>query len=456
VKRNVLPEIGTSDPVVSSRQEKYLIAVVLAVAVLSRSAALWIYSENVADDRDSYLAIAQNVADEIGFTTTDADHPTAYRPPLYPLLLAVLLKLGGCPVAIGILQLLLGTTTVFLTAILGHRLGLGRASWFAALLVAVDPVSIQYTTFPMTETFFTFLVLLMLMILIRPHNSRGATPCGSAAVSRRLILLGLVFGVCALCRPTIWAYGLLVGAVWMRNAVRSGNGIRRQIPWSLLLSTTVVVSPWFIRNLVVFGEPILTTTHGGYTLLLGNNPVFYEEVVNRPWGTTWEAASPQQSQNSWIAGVQTEMDRQIGADATEPQRNRWMSRRAWRNISDNPGSFLRACRLRLCRFWNIAPQGLARRAVSSPVLWMIGLFYSVTGLGMLVGLIRFSRSEWKLWLLLIVLILSFTAMHLVYWSNMRMRTPLIPIVALLATRAVCSRRQPSTEPLIPAESTCEK
>ncbi|MCH7988310.1 MAG: hypothetical protein IID46_04070 [Planctomycetes bacterium] len=200
----------------------------------------------------------------------------------------------------------------------------------------------------------------------------------------------------------------------------------------------------------------MTTTHGGYTLLLGNNPVFYEEVVNRPWGTTWDAASPNRSQSSWIAGVQADMDRELGADAGEPQRDRWMSRRAWRNISDNPGSFLRACRLRFFRFWNIVPQGSAGRAVSSPVLWMIGLFYSITGLGMLVGLIRLDRTERQHWLPVIVLILSFTAVHLVYWSNMRMRTPLIPIVALLATRAVCRRRQPSTEPVIPAESTSER
>lgn len=458
MKRNVLPEIGTNDPVLSSRQEKVLIAVVLAVAVLSRSAALWIFSDTITDDRDAYLAIAQNVADGNGFTTTDAEHPTAYRPPLYPLLIAVVFKLGGCPVAVGVLQLLLGTATVFLTAMLGQRLGLRRAAWIAALLVAVDPLSIGYTTFPMTETFFTFLVVLMMMMTIPARLSHESIPLGR---DRRLrsglvpILLGGLFGLCALCRPTIWAYGLFACAIWMRNAVTSGNGIRRQIPWSLLLSTAVVVSPWLIRNLKVFGRPILTTTHGGYTLLLGNNPVFYEEVVNRPWGTTWEDSSPQRSQSSWISGVQADRNRELGTDAAEPQRDRWMSRRARRNISDNPGSFLRACRLRLCRLWNIVPHGSAGRAVSRPVLWLIGLFYSITGLGMLVGMIRISRLEWRLWLPLIVLILSFTAVHSIYWSNMRMRTPLIPIVALLATRAVCRRHQPSTESLNPAESTSE-
>ena len=36
----------------------------------------------------------------------------------------------------------------------------------------------------------------------------------------------------------------------------------------LVLGLSLVVVPWGIRNLIVFGRPIITTTHGGYTLLL--------------------------------------------------------------------------------------------------------------------------------------------------------------------------------------------
>ena len=31
-------------------------------------------------------------------------------------------------------------------------------------------------------------------------------------------------------------------------------------------------------------------------------------------------------------------------------------------------------------------------------------------------------------------ILNFTAVHLFYWSNMRMRAPIIPLIALVAAR----------------------
>ena len=45
----------------------------------------------------------------------------------------------------------------------------------------------------------------------------------------------------------------------------------------LVLSLVLVLSPWMVRNTLVLGEPVWTTTHGGYTLALANNPVYYDE-----------------------------------------------------------------------------------------------------------------------------------------------------------------------------------
>ena len=36
----------------------------------------------------------------------------------------------------------------------------------------------------------------------------------------------------------------------------------------------------------------------------------------------------------------------------------------------------------------------------------------------------------------LLLILNFTLVHLVYWSNMRMRAPLVPLIALIAARGL--------------------
>ena len=50
-----------------------------------------------------------------------------------------------------------------------------------------------------------------------------------------------------------------------------------------------LLSPWAIRNQLQFGRPIVTTTHGGYTLLLANNPEFYQWLRAGPWGSVWRA-----------------------------------------------------------------------------------------------------------------------------------------------------------------------
>ncbi len=42
----------------------------------------------------------------------------------------------------------------------------------------------------------------------------------------------------------------------------------------------------------LFGEPVWTTTHGGHTLALANNPVYYAEVVNGPAGSGLERPEP--------------------------------------------------------------------------------------------------------------------------------------------------------------------
>ena len=84
---------------------------------------------------------------------------------------------------------------------------------------------------------------------------------------------------------------MLPGAVLIALAaslVKPGVPRARLMRGGLLtLAIGLVISPWMIRNLLVFGEPVWTTTHGGYTLALANNPVYYREVLNGPPGRVW-------------------------------------------------------------------------------------------------------------------------------------------------------------------------
>ena len=147
--------------------------------------------------------------------------PTAYRPPLYPLLLTGCVALGEYSrVAVGLLHLALGVATVGLVLVLGRWWGLGRrAAALAALLVACDPILLRWSTQVMTETLATFLAVAGLLAL----TWAGRAACGPTC---RRPLNGLPlrrwpgprWRLGALCRPTLllWAVAAAV-AFWLSS-----------------------------------------------------------------------------------------------------------------------------------------------------------------------------------------------------------------------------------------------
>lgn len=311
----------------------------------------------------------------------------------------------------------------------------------AAWIIALDPLLIQYTTFSMTETLCTFLAVLALNFLVPIPRTKS-----------KQFVLGFVLGLCVLSRPTFLVFAGLGALIWSWQVWRH-EGIKR-IPWAMPLGLLLVISPWMVRNAMIFGSPRVTTTHGGYTLLLGNNPVFYKEVVLKPWGSAWDG----ESLARWQESLEAEMSQAVPPVQTEVERDRWMSQKARQQIADNPGVFLRSCVLRFFRFWNVLPPksaldtvakiwkrgcaslGLnawqsAAKTITQVVAVGVAVCYGLLILSFVIGCVRLRRTEWSNWWPLVLMIACFCSVHLVYWSNTRMRAPVMPAVVLLAVRA---------------------
>ncbi len=407
-----------------ARQARYILWALLAWSLLFRGGALVLMPGALDDDRDGYRRLAENLLQHGTFG--DGQTPTAYRPPLYPLMLT------GCVaseeytgMAIGILHVAVGLATVWLVFILGQRWGLGR--WPAALaagLVACDPILLGQSGQVMTETPAALLAVLALISLSlageRPSAGRAAIAGGSLALA-------------ALCRPGFLVWTIAAGVVL--PAYGRSRPMRLKVLGAFTVAVVVVLSPWAIRNSVRFGRPIFTTTHGGYTLLLGNNPQFYEYLRTGAWGSVWKAEESEEFSETWRKRALAD---ELGA-------NRRAYAEAWENIGREPGMFFYACLVRVGRLWGPLPHQVDtdEGPMRLGARYAVGLWYLVELLLAAAGVwVVFRRGRRSAWFWGLLLAGCLTAVHTLYWSNLRMRAPLTPVVALAAAAALARSRTP--------------
>jgi len=99
--------------------------------------------------------------------------PDVHRTPLYPIFLATVYTLSESSRTVAVLsQLLFGSLTAGLTYLLSRALLLPRQNaLFAALIVALDPLSIMYANMLVTETLFTFFLVVGSMTLLEYFRS---------------------------------------------------------------------------------------------------------------------------------------------------------------------------------------------------------------------------------------------------------------------------------------------
>ena len=385
---------------------------VIVLGVFVR-AAVMLRGPGGFDDPDNYLPLARSLLAGEGFTWKG--RPTAYRPPLYPLLLAPSIAILGNQFVWGIalLHLGLGAGTVWLTAVAAKGSGLSPArSILAALVVACDPVLAWQARSVMTETPTAFFLAAALAALA----CRGWLGP---------VLGGFGLGLASLCRPSMLAgAGLSVFAAFL---AKPGDRWQRLVRGGVLaLTIPVVLSPWMIRNAMIFGEPVWTTTHGGYTLALANNPVYYDDVLHGPPGRVWTG----HDQWLWWDSVN-----RATAGMGEPQADRYLRGTVWQVVRDRPGDFGRSMLARLGHFWSVAP---AASVYSRSVRWATMIWTLPLWLAVLLALPRRDLWYWPR-IAAPLSMIGLTLVHGFFWTDLRMRAPIVPAIALVAASAALPR-----------------
>lgn len=446
----------------------------VGLTVVLRGLAMWWMPNSFQADPDAYREIAKTIAEsgEFGLTSPDGQTKSiAFRPPLYPWLISLGVFHGELSrSAVGCIHLCLAALTscfVFQsTRCLSQQIQqqidparqTDRASWgerlglIAAMVVAIDPVLLRQSNEVMTETLATTLTTAVIWLWCKWDAPRMPESTGTLLFPVGLgfpVAIGVLLALAYLCRPTflVWAV-LLVVAALCKN--RDRRGILSASLMGLLVM--IAVGGWTLRNYRQFGHPIWATTHGGYTLLLANNDSFYRYLSgdSSTRSTYWQAWNADgflnAYQHRYEGDPRTESFWQqewtgkpnYDGSVSEYDDDRLCYEAAVATIKRQPGVFVWSAFVRVARLWSPFPHDISGRskiAVSAVACFYIAIYVAALATIFRQRHIVFGPRWWAIWLLAFTL----TGVHAVYWSNLRMRAPVIPAIAIMAVFGVAPR-----------------
>lgn len=359
--------------------------VLLALVLRLAAVALLAGSAPERNDRvQRYDPIAHSLLAGEGFSRGGV--PVAVSPPVYPLFLAAIYGVFGSSAgAAGVALAVVDALTVGLVFLLARRLFGTRTAVLAGLGAAFLPYSIVQIVYGGSDILFLLLHTAFLAAFVHAWLSarRGAFAAA-----------GALLGLATLCR----AVPLLLPALLAVLVLAAGRApVRERALRAALLAVcfAAVVSPWILRNWLVFDRFIPVQTLGGLHLFLAT---YDSDDLPR--------AGPRE-------GRQVEdgvaRDRRFLAAAVE-------------RIRQDPGAYLRHAGGRLVRMWSKTHSGRYEGwllAANSLLLAM-----AAAGAAM-------ARQRWRLLPLLAVFV-YYVGLHTVLLAIFRYLLPVMPILLVLA------------------------
>jgi 4-amino-4-deoxy-L-arabinose transferase-like glycosyltransferase len=421
------------------RRRSLALPLILALALAARVGVIVATPDfsPVWDARD-YDLHALSIAHGHGYPSSPfgRSEPTAFRPPLYPVVLASVYAVGGGQTAGRLLQALLGVAVVALIYMISERLWDRRVAAVAGAIAAVFPPLVLYSATLLTEPLFVLLVLAALLVTLEFRRGERL---------RWAIAAGVLSGLAALTRGNgillVVAAGL---GVWTMRPRFSRTALTP--PLVVALVALVTVMPWVIRNTIVFDRFVGISTQGG-TLLAGTYNAESRAMADHP-------GEPQQA---WQLKTFQALYRQ--GDLDEAQRSSRLTNEALSYMGDHPGYVVETMAWNTLRIFGVVRDHRARvtetglihatqtdslenewlrnlqaigiERLVSPIipgsLYLIMLL-ALVGIGAQIGSLRSPRAPPFVWSFPLLLVLP----AVLFWGLQRYRAPLDPFLVMLA------------------------
>ncbi len=387
-----------------------LIAILLLAGALRVLAAIVVQEAHVSWQYE-FEEIAHHLVERgeyaYSFYGLTAARASSFQPPIYPLFLAGLLKLGqGNLTGLVPAQIILSVLSIWVLYQLTISLGGSETQGLlAALLMAVYPPLNLYAVIPNP------VILETLFLLTGTWCSVRSIQGGSLVWP---IAAGVSFALAGLTRSP-WLVAIPVAMIWLIWRDRQGGWRRLRTPIILCFSAIITLLPWALHNAQVHDAWFVTGTNGGLNFWIGNNP-----------DATGEYIFP------------TEIDRELVtqvAEWPERDRDRFFYQLGFDHIRENPVQSLRLFLEKLYFFSIFRPSigstyqstdlqvGLARNVFITS--WLLLLPLGLGGLWI-------GRGRWTNHALLVGIILCQALVASLYFVGTRFRTPLEPFFIIWA------------------------
>jgi len=232
-------------------------------------------------DPDGYGALGWGLWKLQTFSYFPSSQPSVSRGPLYPLVIAMLLKISGgwWPYCVQAAQCVWFGLTCLLTFEIGRRLWNLRVGTIAGAICAVHPFLVWYTSRiwieAMAMLLFTAIVAAVLYFQEKPALSRA-------------VLLGVVVGAACLCKGTFLPF--LVALPMLLWMVRPKHAGARAI-LCIGLVPVLMILPWSARNWTLTQTIIPVHGQMGFNLHVGDS--FVAHFAESPWAfpPLWDIAT---------------------------------------------------------------------------------------------------------------------------------------------------------------------
>lgn len=410
------------------KKDKLLVFLLFILALLPRVISAVLSDQVLRGDEIDYSQLAIRILEGKPY---QSDFPLGFtnaRAPLYPLFISIIYLFTNQSVfAVKLVQAMLGAFTCIIVFLIAEDIFKDRrVSFGAGLIWAIYPPSVFMVRALISETFFTFLLALAILFLLKGHNR----PC-----LKHNFFSGLFLGLAVLTKPVILAFVPFL-VLWLR--------FKRAVV--VMFFMILVIMPWTIRNYLVFKEFVLISTTGGLTFYGYNT----EETLKKIYDPIIFTGS--------VPLTNEQKDRML--HLSEPQRDKYLYRLGWEFAKSHPKDFFKIRLISLKQFWHLWPETPARykeyytkvgaprhplldKFVNTYLLYFIKILYhlpyNILFLGIFISLISShgKRDEFRKSLLLVFLLVAMSLLYSINGSE-RYRLPTDPYVFILGLHGVFS------------------